>query len=129
MRLLDHLDDGALDGALVLVRLLDALPRLLEGRALGGEDQTTVLVFFLEDEGLDVLAELDDLVRVDALADGELVGGDQTLGLVPDVHEHLVLVYADDVALDDVAVLEVYEDGLVYRDYLPVLFPEEVPHG
>ena len=59
----------------------------------------------------------------------QLVGGDKPLGLVAYVDEYLVAVYADDVALDDVPVLEIYEDALVYGDDLPVLFPKEVLHG
>ena len=72
-----------------------------------------------------MLAQLDDVVRVGALADGQLVGGDKPLGLVAYVDEYLVAVYADDVALDDVAVLEIYEDALVYGDDLPVFFPKK----
>ena len=44
---LDHLDNRTLDGTLVGVSLLDAVPRLLESGPLGREDQTPVRVFFL----------------------------------------------------------------------------------
>jgi hypothetical protein len=117
-----------LDGALLVVGVLDAVPGPLERRPLGREDQTPVGVLLLQDQSLDALPELDDLLGVCPLADAELVGGDEPLGLVADVHENFVLVYADDLALDYIAVLKIYEDALVYGDYLPVLFPEEVLH-
>ncbi len=68
-------------------------------------------------------------MRVGPLADAQLVGGDETLGLVTDVDEYLVAVYPDDLALDDVPILEVDEDALVNGDDLPVFLPEEVLHG
>jgi hypothetical protein len=52
-------------------------------------------------------------VGVCALADGEFVRGDQPLRFVAYVDEYLVPVYPDDLALDDVPVLEIYEDALV----------------
>jgi hypothetical protein len=73
---LDYLDDRPFDRALVLVGLLDALPSLLEGRPLSREDQAPVRVLLLQNQGLYVLPELHDLLRVHTLADGELVGGD-----------------------------------------------------
>ncbi len=75
-----------------------------------------------------MLAELHDLRWVGALADGQLVGGDQTLRLVADVYEDLVLVYPDDVSLDYVTILEVYEDCFVDGNDLAVLLAEEVLH-
>ena len=67
---LDDLDDGTLDGALLVVGLLDAVPGPLEGGPLGREDETPVGVLLLHDQRFEVLAELDHVVRVGALADG-----------------------------------------------------------
>ena len=103
---LDDLDDGALDGLAGLGRRLDAPPRLLEAGALLGHDEAAVLVLLGEDERVDLLAHLDLVVRVDGLADRQLVGGDDPLALVADVDEDLVVVDADDAAGDDVALLE-----------------------
>src|SRR5439155_10507180 len=89
---LDHLDDRALDGLTGLGRTLDAPPRLLEAGALLGHDEAAVLVLLGEDQRVDLLAELDLVVRVDRLADRELVGGDDPLALVADVDEDLVVV-------------------------------------
>src|SRR5215212_269364 len=105
-----HLDNRALDRTLLGVSLLYTVPRLLEGGALGREDQTPIRILFLEDQRLYVLPELHNLLRVCPLADGELVSGDEPLGLVADIDEDLILVDTYDVALDDVAVLEVDED-------------------
>ena len=70
--------------------LLDRAPGPLVLRPLLGQDQAAVLVLLLEDEGLDLLAERHDLVRVDVVADRQLLGRDDALGLVADVEQHLV---------------------------------------
>ena len=62
---------------------------------------------FGEDERLDLVAEADDLGRVDVVADRQLAAGDHALGLVADVEQDLVLVDLDHRALDDLAVLDV----------------------
>ena len=103
---LDDLDDAALDGLAGLGCGLDATPCLLEARTLLRHDEATVLVLLGEDEGVDLLAHLDLIVRVDRLADRELVGGDDPLALVPDVDEDLVVVDAHDEPGDDVALFE-----------------------
>ena len=41
--------------------------------------------------------------------DGELTGGDDTLGLVADVEQYLVAVDLDDNSFDDIAVVEVLD--------------------
>src|SRR3954447_21680461 len=92
---LDDLDDGADDGLAGLGGGLDAAPRALEAGALLGQDQAAVLVLLGEDEGVDLLAQLDLLGRIDRLADRELVVGDDPLALVADVDQDLVLVDAD----------------------------------
>src|SRR3954449_3663359 len=99
---------------------LDAPPRLLEAGALLGHDQAAVLILLGEDEGVDLLAHLDLVVRVDVLADRELVVGDDPFALVADVDEDLVVVDADDAAGDDLALLEVREGGVVVGDDLAV---------
>ena len=58
--------------------------------------------------------------RVDGLADRQLVGRDDALGLVADVDEHLVLVDAHDVPGDDLALLDLAEGRVVVRDDLAV---------
>src|SRR4029077_14995208 len=79
---LDDLDHGALDGLAGIGRLLDPAPRLLEAGTLLGQDQASLLVLLGEDEGIDVLAELDLLGGVDRLADRELVGGEDRKSVV-----------------------------------------------
>ena len=111
---LDDLDDRALDDLVVLLLLLDRAPGALVLGALLGEDQPALLVLFLQDQGLDLVADLDDLVRVDVVFDRELARGDDTLCLVADVEQDLVPIDLDDGALDDVSVVEVL-DRLVDR--------------
>ena len=103
---LDDLDDRAGDDLFLLFQCLDGPPGALVLGTLLGEDQAAVLVFLGEDEGLELLVERHDVVRVDVVADRELTRGDDALGLVPDVEEHFVAVDLDDGALDDVAVVE-----------------------
>ena len=64
-------------------------------------------------------------MRVDRLADGKLVGGDDPLALVADVDEDFVVVDADDLAGDDVAFVEVAERGVVVGNDLPVDLEQE----
>ena len=110
---LDDLDDGALDGLVLLLELLDGAPGALVLRALLGEDEPALFVLFGENQGLDLVADGNDLVGVDVVLDGELAGGDDPFGLVADVEEHLVPVHFDDGAFDDVAIVEVL-DRFVY---------------
>ena len=107
---LHHFDDGAGHDLVGLLQLLDGAPRPLVLGPLLREDQPTLLVLLLEDEGLDGLAEGDDLRGVDVVADGELSDRDHALGLEADVEEDLVAVDLDHGALDQVTVLEL-DDG------------------
>ena len=100
--------------AVLLLDLLDRAPGALVLGALLGQDQPALLVLLLEDQGLDLVADADDLGRVDVVLDRQLAGGDDALGLVPDVEQDLVPVDLDDRAGDDVPVVEVL-DGLVDR--------------
>ena len=71
---------------------------------------------FGEDEGLDLVAQRHDLVRVDVVADRQLPAGDHALGLVADVEQDLVPVDLDHGALDELAVLDRHHgavDGVV----------------
>src|SRR4051794_11954483 len=122
---LDDLDDVAGDGLAGLGGGLDRPPGLLEAGLLLGEDQTPLLVLLGEDEGIHLLAHLDLVLRVDVLADRELVGGDDPFALVSDVDEDLVVVDPDDVAGDDVALLEVDEGRVVVGNLLAVDLEEQ----
>src|SRR4029078_3900845 len=106
---LDDLDDGALDDAVLLLDLLDGAPGALVLGALLGQDQPALFVLLLEDQGLDLVADLDDLVGVDVVLDRQLTRGDDALGLVADVEEDLVAIDLDDDAFDDVSVVEVLD--------------------
>ena len=121
---LDDLDHGALDGLAGLGGGLDLAPGLLEARALLGEDEPAVLVLLGEDEGVDLLAELHLVVRIDRLADRELIHRNDALALVADVDQDLVLVDAHDLARHDVALLEGDEGGVVVGDDLTVDFEQ-----
>ena len=87
---LDDLDDRAGDDAVLLLDALDVAPGPLVLGPLLGQDQAALLVLLGEDEGLDLVAEADDLVGVDVVADRQLAAGDHALGLVADVEQDLV---------------------------------------
>src|SRR6185437_2788909 len=122
---LHDLDHGALHGLARLGRRFDASPGLLETGALLRHDQATVLVLLGHDDRVDLLAEVHLVLGVDRLADRQLVGGDDPLGLVADVDEHLVLVDADDVTRDDLALLDRAEGRLVVGYDRPVDLQQE----
>ena len=116
------------DDAVLLLDPLDRAPRPLVLGPLLGQDQPPFLVLLLEDEGLDLLAEGDDFAGVDVVADGQLTGRDNSLGLVADVEEDLVLVDLHDRASDDVAVVELDDragDGILEGD--PVVVADDLP--
>ena len=122
---LDDLDDAAFDRFAGIGGDLDAAPSLLEAGALLGKDQTALGVLLGEDQRVDLLAELDLFGRVDRLADRELVGGNDALGLVADVDEDLVFVDPDDLAVDDVALIEGDHRRRVIGDDLAVDFEQQ----
>jgi hypothetical protein len=109
---LDNLDDLTLD---VLARgelLFDLDPRTLVLGALLGKDESAVLVLLLENERLDVIADLHDLRGIRVLADRQLAGGNDALGLVADIEQDLVPLDLHHFAGDQVPVVEV-GDGAV----------------
>ena len=106
---LDDLDHRAGDDAVLLLDLLDRAPGALVLGALLGQDEPAFLVLLLEDQGLDLVADRNDLAGVDVVLDRQLTGGDDALGLVADVEQDLVAVDLDDGSRDDVAVVEVLD--------------------
>ncbi|CAB4324459.1 unannotated protein [freshwater metagenome] len=110
---LDDLDDRAADDTLFFLDLLDRAPGPLVLCALLGQDETTFLVLLGEDERFDALTERDDLGWVDIVADREFAGRNDTLGLVADVEENLIVVDLDDRAFDDLAILHLHHRGRV----------------
>src|SRR5579875_449415 len=69
---LDDLDHRAGDHAVGFLDLLDRAPGALVLRPLLRQDQAALLVLLLQDKGLDVIADVDHLVRVDVVLDGQL---------------------------------------------------------
>ena len=109
---LDDLDDLALDGLAGVELLLDGVPGALVLGTLLGEDETALLVLLLENQSLDLVVHGNDVSRVDILADGELAGRNDALGLVADVKQDLVALDLDDGAGDKIALIKV-GDGAV----------------
>ena len=115
---LDDLDHATRHGLALLVRLLDRLPRDLEARALLREDQPALGVLLRHHERGDLVADRDLVGRVDRPPDRKLADGNDAFRLVADVDEHLVLVHADDRAVDDLALVDRREGRLVVGDQL-----------
>ena len=87
--------------------LLHGNPGALVLGTLLGQDETTVLVFLLQHQRFNLVAQADDVGRIGILADGQLAGGDDALALEADVHEHLVMLELDDHAINQIAFVEV----------------------
>ena len=119
---LDDLNDRAVDGLAGLGGGLNALPRLLKAGALLRQDQAAILVFLLHDQGVDLFAHLDLVTGVDGTADAQLGDGNDTLALVADVDQDLVLVDAHDLAGHNVALGELRDRRVVVRHHLAVDF-------
>ena len=107
-------------GSPLSAALLDRLPGQLEAGALLREDQAPLGVLLGQHERVDLVAERDLVGGVDRAADRELGDRDDALRLVADVDEHLVLVDADDRAVDDLALVDRREGRLVVGDQLAV---------
>ncbi len=106
---LDDLDDGALDDAVFFLDLLDRAPGALVLGALLGQDQPTFLVLLLENEGLDLVTDGNNLMGVNVVLDRQFTRGDDTLGLVANVKQDLVPIDLDDATGNNVAVVEVLD--------------------
>ena len=117
---LDDLDHPAVDGLPALGSSLDRLPGELEARTLLGEDEPALGVLLRHHERVDLLAQRDLVRRVDRAPDRQLGDRDHTLGLVPDVDEHLVLVDAHDRAVHDLALVDGREGCVVVGNQLPI---------
>ena len=117
---LDDLDDLPRDWLAGLRGRLDALPRELEASPLLREDEPALGVLLREDERVDLLADRHLVGRVDRATDRQLGDGDDALGLVADVDEHLVLVDPHDRAVHDLALVDLREGSVVVGDEFPV---------
>ena len=126
---LDDFDNLARDHFAGLELLFDANPSTLVLGTLLGEDQAAVLVFLLENEGFDLLAQLHDVGRIGILADGQLARRDDALALEADVDEHLVVLDLDDRAVDQVALVELGQRAVDHRIHLLVGDVLEVDDG
>ena len=124
---LDSFDDGAFDNAIGFLDLLDVSPSALVLCTLLGQNQTAFLVFLSDDKGLNGVADLDDFVRINVLLDGKLTGGDDTLSLVADVEQDLVVIDLDDGTFDQITIIEVLDGGIDCLD--EVLFGADVVDG
>ena len=110
---LHHLDDRPGDHTVGLLDLFDLAPGALVLGTLLGENQTSLSVLALEDNGLDSLPQRYHLCRVDTVPDGEFTGRNHALGLVADVDEDLVLVDPYNGSLYELAVFEVQHRGQI----------------
>ena len=72
-----------------------------------GEDETTVFIFLLKDQSLDLIPQIHDLRGIDVLADGELAGRDDAFALEPDVHQHLVMLQLHHGTVNQVTLVEI----------------------
>src|SRR5699024_6108023 len=69
---LDNLDNGTGNWLFLRLQLFDGAPRALVLRTLLGKDQTTFFVFLGQNQSVDLIADLDYLIWVDVVLDGQL---------------------------------------------------------
>ena len=122
---LDDLDHRAGDHAVLFLDLLDRAPGALVLRPLLGQDQAAFLVLLLQDKGLDVLAGMHYVMRVDVMLDGQFARRNHAFCLVADIEQDLVSVDLDDCSFNDVTVVEIL-DGFVDRGEECLLGPDVV---
>ena len=117
---LDDLDHASGDCLAALGGGLDRLPGELEACPLLRQDQAPFGVLLRHHERVDLVPERDLVGRIHGAPDRELGDRNHALGLVADVDEHLVLVDANDGAVDDLPFVDRRESGVVIRDLLPL---------
>ena len=110
-------DDRRLDDDARLELLLHRAPLALETGAAERQDDVALGRFRLEDVDQDRIPD-GQLGLALAMATEQLAVADDALALGPDVDQDLVLVDADDLALDDVAVLEALDVGILLGEQL-----------
>ena len=111
---LNNLDDVTLDDAVLFLDALDRAPCAFVLCALLGQDQAAFLVLLGEHESLNNVTHSDNLVGINIVLDRQLAGGNDALGLVANIEEHLIPVNLDNDAFDNVAIIEVL-DGQIDR--------------
>src|SRR2546427_94597 len=117
---LHDLDHAAVHRLTGLGGALDRLPGELEAGALLREDQPPFSVLLRHHQRVDLVADRHLVGGVHGPPDRELGDRNHALRLVTDIHEHLVLVHPDDLAVNDLALVDGRESGLVVRDQLTV---------
>ena len=117
---LDDFDDLAHDRLAGLELLFDGNPGALVLCALLGKDQATVLVFLLKNQGLDLVANLDEVGGIGVLADGKLAYGNDAFGLEADVDKDLVALDLHDRAVNKVALVKFGQGAIDHLIHLLV---------
>ena len=115
---LDDLRDGRFDHFVALVRLDDLLPGLERARAALGEKERAVDLVDAMDHDFEGVA---DAQRLWIDGERELAEGKHAFGLAADVDEQFVLVFLDDRAGEDLALVEHLE-----RFFVEALFEREL---
>src|SRR5699024_10961981 len=109
---LNNLDNGTVNVIFLGLQLfVCTLSGLVLCRLLG-EDQTTFFVFLGQNQSVDLIADLDNLIWVDVVLDGQLAGRNDAFGLVSDIEQYLVVVNLNHGAFDDVTIVEVLDGGV-----------------
>jgi hypothetical protein len=111
---------------LVVVRRLDLVPTLHALGLLARQQDVAFEVLGLLEQHVDVIADADGEL---ALVVGELLLGDQPLGLVADVDDHRVRGDADHPAADDLALGQVLHRLVVHVDEPLVLLVRHLAPG
>ena len=115
---LDDLRDGRFDHFVAFVRFDDFLPRLERAGAALGEKERSVQLVDAMDHHFERVADVQQF-RIDC--ERELAERKDAFGLAADVDEHFVLIFLDDRAGEDLALVENLE-----RFFVEPLFEREL---
>src|SRR5699024_12294932 len=109
---LDNLDNGTGNWLFLRLQLFDGAPRALVLCTLLGENQTTFFVFLGQNQSVDLIADLDYLICVHVVLDGQLARRNDTFGLVSHVEHYHVAVNLNHGDFDDVTLIALLDGGV-----------------
>ena len=93
----------------VLFVLHKVVPKLLALNVLTGEEHVALAIVNLNDLNFDLVANLDNIFRVDFSIRRELVAWNKPVGLITNVYAYFAVHYLHDGALDDLSVPDAYK--------------------
>ena len=109
---LNNLNNLTLNGLTSVELILNCLPSTLVLSTLLGKNQATLFVLFLKDKSLDVLAQGDNLCRVNVFTNRKLTSRNNALRLITNVYEDLIALNLDDGTVDKISLIKIGDSAV-----------------